>query len=45
MRPIKSNIKSPTEQEEVLQWLADTILVRYSGQYNGAMGREWAQVL
>ena len=45
MRPIKSNIKSPTEQEEVLQWLADTILVRYSEQYNGAMGRERAHVL
>jgi len=29
----------------VLQWLADTILVRYSGQYNGALGRERAQVL
>jgi len=35
----------PTEQEEALQWLADAILVRYSEQYNGAMGRERAQVL
>jgi len=44
MRPIKSTL-TPTEQEEALQWLADTILVRYSEQYNGAMGRERARVL
>jgi len=44
VRPIKSPL-TPTEQEEALQWLADTILVRYSEQYNGAMGRERAQVL
>ncbi len=45
VRSIKSNIESLTEQEEALQWLADTILARYSEQYNGAMGRERAQVL
>ncbi len=44
MQPIKSTL-TPTEQEEALQWLADTILVRYSEQYNGAMGRERAHVL
>ncbi len=44
MQPIKSPLK-PTEQEEALQWLADSILVRYSEQYNGAMGRGRAQVL
>ncbi len=44
MRPIKSPL-TPTEQEGALQWLADTILVRYSEQYNGALGRERAQVL
>jgi len=44
VRPIKSPL-TPTEQGEALQWLADTILVRYSEQYNGAMGRERAHVL